>query len=348
MIYFRHFLIPYFLLLFVFTVHAQVDAKIAQYPDVSETHITFSYGGDIWIVPKSGGMAHRLTTAQGEDAFPRFSGDGSKIAFSANYDGNVDIYVMPSQGGIPERITHHGMNDRIVDWHPDGENLIFASGRESEKQRFSQFYKISQNGGLTEKFPIPYGEFGMMSPDASKMVYTPKSRSFRTWKRYSGGMATDIFIFDLKDYSSENISNSPYNDEFPMWAGNGKIYFLSDRGENRRSNIWSFHLETKQLDQVTFMSAFDIRFPSLGPDEIVYEAGGSIYLLDLETEKPRKIDIKVSTDMASLMPRKISVEKYMANAALAHDGNRAVIEARGGRKTEPIWARFPIQDFLVS
>ncbi|WP_373493300.1 PDZ domain-containing protein [Aquiflexum sp.] len=316
------------ILIFPLEGMSQIDAKIVQYPDVSKTHITFSYGGDIWIVSKNGGLANRLTSAKGEESFPRFSPDGGRIAFSGNYDGNVDVYVMDAMGGMPSRLTHHGMGDRVTDWYPDGESLFFTSSRESEKQRYSQFFKVSQKGGLPQKLPVPYGEFGMLSPDGQKIVYTPKTRAFRTWKRYKGGMATDIFIFDLKDFSSKNISNSPYNDEFPMWA-NDKIYFLSDRDANQRNNIWSYDLKTKNIKQITNFTDFDVHFPSIGPEEIVFGAGGKIYLLNLANEQYAEVPIQVSSDVSTLMPRKVTVNKNIQNLWLSHDGNRAVIEARG-------------------
>lgn len=306
----------------------QIDARIVQYPDVSSSHITFSYGGDIWIVPKSGGLASRLTSAKGEETFPKFSPDGSKIAFSGNYSGNVDVFVMPSQGGMPVRITYHGMADQVTGWFPDGENLLFVSGRESEKQRYNQFYKISDRGGLPEKLPLPYGEFGSFSPDGESIAYTPRSRAFRTWKRYKGGMATDIFVFNLMNNQAENISNSEFNDEFPMWSDD-QIYFLSDRGANQRNNIWVYHLDTKEIRQITHFNDFDIHFPSLGPEEIVFEAGGKVYLLNLETEKALEVPIQVTTDVATLMPRKENVSKMIQNAWLSHDGKRGLFEARG-------------------
>jgi len=308
--------------------YAQVDAKIAQYPDVSQTQITFSYGGDIWVVPKTGGLAYRLTTSKGTEAFPKFSPDGSKIAFSGIYSGNVDVYVMPSNGGMPERLTYHGMSDRVTDWYADGKHILFTSSRESEKQRFSQFYKVSVHGGLPEKLPVPYGEFGMISPDGEQIALTPKSRAFRTWKRYKGGMATDIFVFNLKSHASENISNSVHNDEFPMWT-NDKIYFLSDRGEVQRNNIYSYDLETKAIEQVTHFTEFDVMFPSIGSGEIVFTAGGKIYLLNLDSEEYHQVPIQVSTDVASLMPRKEQVKKYIQNVWPSYDGNRAIFEARG-------------------
>ena len=309
-------------------ISAQVNARMLQFPDVSATHITFTYGGDVWIVAKEGGTAYKLTSAKGTELFARFSPDGKQIAFSGNYNGNIDVYVMPSLGGLPLRITHHGMSDRLLDWYLDGNSLLFASSRESGKQRFSQFYKVSKSGGLPQKLPLPYGEFGVLSPDGKQIAYTPKSRVFRTWKRYLGGMATDIFIFDLEKKTAENITNNIANDELPMWSGN-KIYFLSDRGENKRNNIWSYDLSSKQTKQLTSFDDFDIHFPSIGNGEIVFEAGGLLYLLDLSTEKYKTVNINVVTDESTLMARNENVEKLIQSFSLSYNGNRTLFEARG-------------------
>jgi tricorn protease len=307
---------------------AQVNAKMFQYPDVSQTHITFTYGGDVWIVSKEGGTANKLTSAKGTELLARFSPDGKQIAFSGNYNGNVDVFVMPSLGGMPKRITHHGMGDRLIDWYPDGSSILFASSRESGKQRFNQLYKVSKNGGLPAKLPLPYGEFGVISPDGKKIAYTPLSAVFRTWKRYRGGLAPDIFIFDLESKASENITNNAAGDELPMWTGN-KIYFLSDRGENKRNNIWCYDLSTKQTKPVTDFDDFDIRFPSIGNNEIVFEAGGLLYLLNLTTEKYSQVNINVVTDEATLMARNENVEKMIQNFSLSYNGKRTLFEARG-------------------
>src|SRR3954465_15388855 len=94
-----------------------IDARMMRYPDVSATQIVFSYAGDIWIAPKNGGLAERLCSPRGEETFPRFSPDGSQIAFSGNYDGNQDIYVVPAIGGLPRRLTYHGAPDRLLEWY---------------------------------------------------------------------------------------------------------------------------------------------------------------------------------------------------------------------------------------
>ena len=86
---------------------AQIDARMFRYPDVSAAQIAFVYAGDIWTVPKAGGVATRLSSPAGEEMFPRFSPDGKTIAYSANYDGNLDVYAVAATGGMPVRLTHH-------------------------------------------------------------------------------------------------------------------------------------------------------------------------------------------------------------------------------------------------
>ncbi len=327
----RRILLFFGLLLFTVTgreAFGQIDARLLQYPAVSHTQIVFDYAGDLWVAPKEGGVANRLTTPPGEEILPKFSPDGSKIAFSGNYEGNVDVYVIPSKGGMPLRVTYHGYPDRMVDWYPDGKSLLIASSMESGRQRYDQIYKVSAEGGMESKLPIPYGEFGSLSPDGDKIAFTPMSQAFRTWKRYRGGWAPDIWIFDLSKKVAENITDNPANDEFPMWHGS-TIYFLSDRGTDERSNIWAYNLSTKQTREVTDFKDFDIHFPSLGPDDIVFEAGGKLYLLDLATEKYHEVKIEVVTDEITIMPRSENVEKMIANFSVASDGKRAIFEARG-------------------
>ena len=233
------------ILLLSISAGAQVDARMFRQPDVSEKYITFVYAGDIWIVAKEGGTAHRLSSPTGEESFPRFSPDGSHIAFSANYDGNIDVYVLPVLGGIPERLTYHPGVDRLVDWYPGGNKLMFASSRESGSFRFNQFYSVSAKGGLPDKLPVAYGEYGAISPDERTLAFMPEFYGFGSWKRYRGGYASEIWLFDLENLSAKNMTESDAVDGFPVWHQR-KVYFLSDRGSNQRKNIWSYDLDTEE------------------------------------------------------------------------------------------------------
>jgi tricorn protease len=310
------------------TLQAQVNARMFRYPDVSNTHITFVYAGDIWVAPKTGGTAQRLSSPRGEETFPRFSPDGQTIAFSGNYDGNQDIYTVPTMGGEPTRLTYHPMGDRVIDWYPDGGGILFASSRESGRQRYSQFFRVPGGGGLTEKLPVPYGEFGAVSPDGEWLAYLPIARDFRLWKRYRGGMAPDIWLFNLRDNSSRNVTNSIENESQPMWYGR-TLFYISDAGPNQRHNIWAYDLDSGTPRQITQFSDFDIHFPAIGTSDIIFEAGGRLYLLDLATERYSEVNIDVVTDLATLKPRTENVAQLMFGGGISPTGKRAIAEARG-------------------
>lgn len=341
----RHSLLPVCqvaLLLFAASAAAQtnsssgcgVDARMLRYPDVSATQIAFVYAGDIWVAPKTGGAAMRLSSPKGEETFPRFSPDGSQIAFSGNYDGNLDIYVVPAVGGLPKRLTFHGDPDRMLEWYPDGKSILFASSRSSEKDRFNKLFKISANGGLPQQLPVPYGEFGAISPDGKTLAYIPISVDFRTWKRYRGGMNPAIWLFDLETYAAKNVTGNEAANSCPMWHGS-TLYFLSDRDQHERANIWAYDTKSGKSRQITAFDQFDVHFPNIGPDDIVFENAGRLYLLNLATEKYAEVHIQVLTDRATLKPRIEDVSHNAREPDISPSGKRAVFEARGELFTVP-------------
>lgn len=312
-------------------VQAQVDARLLRYPDISATQITFVYGGDIWVVAKSGGVGQRLSSPRGEEQFPRFSPDGSRIAFTANYDGNNDVYVIDANGGDPQRLTYHPATDRVVDWYPDGKTILFASNMTSEKDRFNKLFRIGASGGTPQVLPMPYGEFGALSPDQKLIAYTPSTMDFRTWKRYRGGWTGDIWLFNLENNSARKVTDPNADDTQPMWFGN-KLYYLSDRGENLRHNIWVYDPATNQHSQVTRYGNFDVRFPSMSPQgEMVFEQGGRLYTLDVRqpNAEPREVRVQVVSDRAALRPRIIRIGTSIQNPAVSPTGKRALFESRG-------------------
>ncbi|MCM2250015.1 MAG: PDZ domain-containing protein [Geothrix sp.] len=308
---------------------AQIDARLMRYPDVSATQIAFTYANDLWIMPKTGGVAQRLSTPRGEESFARFSPDGRTLAFTGFYDGNPDLYTLPVAGGVPARVTHHPMGDRMVDWTPDGKALLFASGMESGKDRFNKLFRVPMGGGLPQALPLPYAEFGALSPDGKVLAYQPVSTDFRTWKRYRGGMASEIWFYDLEKGTASRLpSEGGSNDSQPMWHG-GKLYFLSDRDGVKRGNIWSYDLAAKTFKQITFFKDYDAHFPAAGPSDIVLEAGGRLYRIELPSEKLVEVKAEVVTDQATLKPREENASRLIKHPALSHQAKRAVFEARG-------------------
>jgi len=330
----KYFLTISILLIATIQLSAQVNARMLQYPDVSKTDITFVYAGDIWVVAKEGGTAARLSSPDGEERLPKFSPDGNLVAFQGNYNGNNDIFVIPTFGGKPTRLTNHPNTDRMIDWYPDGKSVLFSSFRESGRQRYSQFYKMSKEGGMAEKLPLAYGEYGSVSEDGKLLAFTKRTRLFRTWKRYRGGTAADIWLFNLDDYSSHKITDNSANNELPMWHGKD-IYFLSDQGSNKRFNIWKYNLDDKQSIQLTNFKDSDIHFPSIGPDDLVFEADGKLYLLNLNSKEYNEVKINVVTDEITLLPQKKKVSKNIQNSSIAYNGKRVIVEARGDIFTLP-------------
>ncbi len=308
---------------------AQIDGGLFRYPDVSKTQVVFTYANDLWIMPREGGTAEKLSSPPGVESFPKFSPDGKMIAFTGNYDGNKDVYVIPVNGGVPLRLTQHGYTDRVVEWQPDGKRILFASLRESSRDRFNQFYTIAATGGADEKLPFPYAEFGSYSPDGRQMALVFESQAFRNWKRYRGGWKGDIHIFDFQNQADKNISaDNDAGYEFPMWH-DSCIYFLSDRGPEFRMNLWRYNIASKNFEQLTNFKDYDIHFPSQGPDDIVFEAGGKLYLFPFSSQQIKEVKVSLVTDKASLKPKIESVEKYIQHATISPDGNRVLIEARG-------------------
>jgi len=308
---------------------AQLDAGLFRYPDVSKTQIVFTYANDLWVLPKEGGTAIKLSSPAGVELYPKFSPDGKSIAFSGNYDGNIDVYVIPVTGGVPTRLTSHGYPDRVVDWTIDGKKVLFASGRESGKARFNQFYTVQAMGGASEKLPLAYAEYGSYSPDGKQMAVVFRTQVGRNWKRYRGGWKADIQVFNFSTNESSTIgSEADAGNEFPMWNGNA-IYFLSDRGKELRMNLWKYDLGTKAYTQLTHFKEYDVHYPSMGPDDIVYEAGGKLFLYTMATGKEKAVDINVVTDRAMLKAKIETVDKQVQDLSISPDGKRVLVQARG-------------------
>ena len=315
--------------IFLHGLFAQIDAGLFRFPDVSQTQIVFTYANDLWLIPKEGGTAIKLSSPAGVESYPKFSPDGKSIAFSGNYDGNTDAYAIAVTGGVPVRLTSHGYPDRVVDWTTDGKKVLFASSRESGKARFNQFYTVPADGGIIEKLPLAYAEFGSYSPDGKQIATVFRTQVGRNWKRYRGGTKADIHLFNLTNNESKAIgTEADAGNEFPMWHGN-TIYFLSDRGSELRMNLWKYDLNTKAYTQLTNFKDYDIHYPSLGPDDIVFEAGGKMYLYTISSGKQKPVNINVITDKAMLKPKIEAADKLVQDVSLSPDGNRVLIQARG-------------------
>jgi tricorn protease len=320
------------------------EGRLLRFPDVSKDKIAFSYGGDLWLVPREGGTAQRITSHPGQELFAKFSPDGKWIAFTGQYDGNYNVYIMPSQGGDPKQLTFHpggdhlnermGIHNEVITWTPDSKRIVFLSRRDTFNTWFGRLYSVSIDGGLPEALPLDKGGLTSFSPDGNSIAYNRIFRNFRTWKRYTGGMAQDIWIYDLKNNRIEQMPHTEWTDTFPMWHGD-TIYFDSDRGPEHRLNLFSYSLTSKQIKQLTHFTEFDVNWPSLGPDAIVFENGGYLYLFDLATQREQKLTIYLPGDRDLARKHWANVSKLITDFDISPDGKRAVFSARGDIFTVP-------------
>jgi tricorn protease len=307
---------------------AQINAALFRFPDVSASQIVFTYANDLWVVSKEGGLATHLSSPSGVESFPKFSPDGKTIAYTADYDGGNSIYAISTTGGIPTRLTWYGSPERVTDWYPDGKSILFASSRASGRERFDQFFKLASTGGVPQQLPLPYAEFGTLSPDAGQVAFTYKSQLGRNWKRYHGGWNGQIHLFNLTSYADENISAADADDELPMWHDNS-VFFLSDRGDDKRVNLWEYDIAAKKFTQLTHFTDYDAHYASKGPNDIVFEQGGHLWLYTFTTHQAHQVNVQVVTDETALRTTLQPVEKLITNVFIAPDGKRVLFEARG-------------------
>ena len=325
---------------------AAEEARVLRFPTIFESQIVFSYAGDLYTVSAKGGIARKLTSHKGFEVFPRFSPDGKSIAFTGEYDGNREVYLIPSEGGVPKRLTftptlsrddvsdRMGPNNLVMGWKHDNSHIVFRSRMREWNDFNGQLYLASAEGGIPEQLPLPRGGFCSFSPDDKKLAYNRIFREFRTWKRYRGGMADDIWVYDFETKKLEDITNNPAQDIIPMWSGD-RIYFLSDRDENKKMNLFVYDLKSKETRKLTDFKEFDIKFPSLGPKAIVFENGGYIYRFDLEKEASEKVPVVISDDLPSSRNAIAKVSERLTNYEISPDGSRALFGARGEIFTVP-------------
>ena len=299
-------------------------------PTLNRTQIVFAYGGYLWSVPREGGDARQLTTG-GHEGYPVFSPDGKWIAFAGRYDGNEDVYVIPAEGGEPKRLTTHPGNDSPAGWTPDGKRVLFISDRDAFAD-FTRLYTVPVEGGAPDFLPMWRAADGSLSPDGTRVAYVPNIQWQASWKRYRGGQTTPIYVLKLSDLSYDSIPGQNSNDAYPTWFGD-TVYFLSDR--NGPVTLYGYDTKSKSVKQVIENKGLDFKSLSAGPDALVYEQFGGIYLCDPVSGKSKKVSIQIAADLPATRPHYEKVADKIQNAAISPTGVRAVFESRGEILTVP-------------
>ena len=313
--------------------------RLLRFPTTNGQQIVFCYAGQLYTIGKEGGVARRLTSGPGYTSFPRFSADGTQLAFTSQYDGNTEVYVMPGDGGAPKRLTttatlgrddisdRMGPNNLVMTWENTKPLVVFRSRKKSYNSFNGELYTVGLDAELPQQLPFPRGGFASFSPDDSKMAFNRIFREFRTWKHYRGGMADDVWIYDFKTGQTTNLTNDPGQDICPMWGPDNHIYFISDR--DNRMNLYSIDLGSKETKQLTHFTDFDIKFPSIGKGSIVFEEAGYIWRYDLASGQAAAVPIEIKEDFDSGRSGMVDASKHTDSVSTAPDGERVIIVARG-------------------
>lgn len=314
------------------------EARMMRFPDFYQNKVVFSYAGDLYSAQRDGGVARRLTSHEGYEMFARFSPDGSQIAFTGQYDGNTEVYVMPAEGGVPQRLTYTatlsrddvsdrmGPNNIVTSWTPDGKYIVYRSRGVTFNSFVGHLFKVPVEGGLSEHLPLASGGFNTFSDDGNLLAFNRVMREFRTWKYYEGGMADDIWLFDFKTNKTKQLTTDAAQDLFPMWYKED-VYFASDR--DRIMNLFVYRSESGKIEKITQFDKYDVKFPSLGTDGIIFENEGYLYIYRFADGELEKLDIKIENDLNYGRNAYVDASKNIDDAAISPKGNRVVFAARG-------------------
>jgi len=327
--------------------HGDDGLTLMRFPTLHGNDIVFEAHGNLWRVSRTGGTAARLTSEAGYDLMPRYSPDGRWIAFTGRYQGNVDVYVIPAEGGAARRLTfrsdteddppaRRGPNNLVIGWTPDSKNIIYLSRRASWNVSYGRLFTVPLAGGASAIMRLDRGGLLSYSPDGKQIAYNRIFRNFRTWKRYDGGLAQNIDLYDFATKKLTQVTDWPGTETAPMWVGD-TIYFLSDHDANRRENIWAVDLRTHEFRELTHFTDFDIDFPSLGDTGITFQQGGDLYVMDLPSEQLHKLSVRVPDDGVHTSPRFVDAGKYIRDVDAAQvtdfdlsaNGKRVLFSARG-------------------
>lgn len=319
------------------------QTKLLRFPDIFGERVVFSYGGDLWTTSSSGGSATRLTAHPGVETYAKFSPDGRWIAFTGQYDGDEQVYVVPASGGEPKQLTFYpsrgpltprwGFDNQVQGWTNDGK-IIFRGYRDSWTLPVTRLYTVSPNDGSADALPMPEAGSGDFSPDGSKMAYSPRFRDFRPEKRYSGGQANKLYIFNMATSETQLISDSPRACRDAMWIGN-TVFYNSDK--DGKFNLYAYDTGSGKTTQVTKNRDWDIRWPSSDDkDQIIYERDGELEVMDVGSKKTSKLSINVPDDGINRRKRQVNAAQNITSYSLSPKGERALFAARGDIFTAPI------------
>lgn len=259
--------------------------------------IAFSYQGDIFTVPSSGGTAKQITSNAAFDSYPVWSPDGNHIAFASNREGSIDVWVMDANGGIPKRVTTNSGNEYPLRWKdnytimfkasimPTAKSIIFAGS-------YPQVYTVGMDGGR----PKLFSDITMDALDinaSGDVIYIDRKGYEDEWRKHHRSPITrDVWL--KSGDSFRKLTTFDGEDRDPVWASDGKsFYYLSE--QSGTLNVYHRTLDGKET-QITNHEKNPVRFLSAASDgTLCYGYDGEIYTVR-NGGQPQKTAIRIAAD----------------------------------------------------
>ncbi len=316
------------------------ETKLLRDPALSDNALAFVYAGDIWIAAPDGSNPVRLTSHPADEHDPIFSPDGTKIAYTANYDGNDDVFVIDVAGGEPRRLTWYPGMDKAIDWAPDGSAIAVVSTRARRSGRAGQLFHVPLDGSAPRQISEAVVSGGAYDESGRIFANVPSGSGnavltggVNGWRGYRGGLSPSLQLIDFAAGTKTDIPGDRTTEFDPVWM-DGQLYFLSDRW-NTRSNIFRYDPASEEITQLTREADWDIRNITAKGGRIVYEAGGVLHALDVASGTAAPLPITLTADLPARRPEWRNVGDQMTSAALSPSAARVAITARGEVFTVP-------------
>ena len=306
--------------------------RLLRQPSLSDTHVAFAYGGDIWVTERNGSQARRITSTAAVESEPHLSPDGQWIAFTSNRSGSNAVFAVSVNGGDAKRLTWHPAPALVRGWSTDGKSILYASNRETAPNPHNRLWRISAEGGVPQLLTKQWSFDGSYAPDGNLIVIDKMSRWDVEWRGYRGGQNTPLIILDLKTSKEELLPNEKTADIQPLWLGDN-IYFLSDR--DFTSNIWAYNTKTKALSQITSFKGSDVKSLAGKKNTLIFEREGYLSTLELPNKAVKQLEINVTGDFPWAATKWEEVSISAKSASLSPNGKRVIMESRGDIFTVP-------------
>lgn len=321
------------------TSFAQSSPKWLRYPSISPDGktIVFTYKGDLWKVPTTGGSAIPLTFHEAHDFMPVWSRDSKTIAFASDRFGNFDVFTIPAEGGEAKRLTFHSTNEYPYDFSPDNQRVVFgglrmdlATNRQYPTGSQPELYSVALKGGRVQQVLSTPAEDVKFSKDGSKLVYHDKKGGENSWrKHHTSSIARDIWTYDTKTQKHTKLTTFAGEDRNPIFAEEDKsIYYLSE--SNGSFNVHKLSLASPNQPQVlTSFKKHPVRFLSMATDgTLCFSFDGEIYTLKSGAQ-PQKVTINIAADTRVNNERIVNVSGSVRDMAVSPNGKEIAYIFRG-------------------